>query len=331
MIEKPIFILGSHKSGSSLLRSMLDSHRELFVIPTEIHYFQYTGHWVDYRLRYASPKQMNRQSLIESLTKLIEKKNNHVDPYADSMIKGKFNIPIFKEFIENSCFESNRELFESYVKAIHLSLTGEHLAKNLHFVEKSVENAEFAVFLRQMFPDCRFIHIVRNPYASLVAIRRSKTKRKYPLMRDLIFSLQNSYYNLYKNQKLLENYLIVKYEDLLLHTKKTMREITNFLQIEFEDLLLTPTLMGKPWGGNSSNNGSFTKVSSTPLNKWKQQINDLEIQLVNIFLKPVLKDYEYEQLTSKKSKIFPISDEGFKTYFKNRSLLWLKPVQSNSP
>ena len=330
-MNAPVFILGSHKSGSSLLRSLLDSHPELFVIPTEIHYFQYTGHWVDYRLRYALPKKMDREAKIDSLINLIKKKNSHIDPYADSVIKGQFDVAKFEKFIENNSWKSDRELFELYVKAIHLSLIGEPLPPHLHFVEKSVENAEFAVFLKQMFPNCRFIHIVRNPYASLVAIRKSKTKNNYPLIRDFILSLQNSYYYLYKNQKMLENYLIIRYEDLLLSTEETMSKITDFLKIEFTRLLLTPTVMSKPWGGNSSNNGKFSKVSSEPLKKWRKQISTLEVELVNTFFDSILKDYNYEQLEATKSKFFPASKEDFKTYVKNRSLFWLKPVCSYSP
>ncbi|MGD1875328.1 MAG: sulfotransferase [Mastigocoleus sp.] len=330
-MQNPIFILGSHKSGSSLIRSMLDNHPELFVIPTESHYFQYTGHWVDYRLRYASPKDMDKQSLIESLIQLVERKNNHSDPYGDSVINGKFNVAKFKAFLEESCFESPQELFENYVKGLHLSLTGEYLPEHINPVEKSVEHAEFAVFLQQMFPACRFIHIVRNPYASLVAIRKSKTKKNYPLVSDFVLSLQNSYYNLYKNQRLLSNYLVVTYEDLLTHTEKTMQTIANFLDIKFVDSLLTPTLMGGSWNGNSSSGVGFTKISSAPLEKWKSQINDLEIRLVNSFLQPVLEKFGYEQLKPKKSKFYPITGEGLETYLKNRSLLWLEPIPSRSP
>lgn len=330
-MNAPIFILGSHKSGSSLLRSLLDGHPELFVIPTEIHYFQYTGHWVDYRLRYALPKQMDRQALIKSLVNLVEKKNNHIDPYADSVIRGKFDIALFEEFLTNNSWKSDRELFELYTKAIYLSLTGKLLPENLRFVEKSVENAEFAVFLKQMFPNCRFIHIVRNPYATLVAIRKSKTKKSYPLIRDFIFSLQNSYYYLYKNQKLIENYLVVGYEDLLLSTEETMIKIADFLKIEFSNILVTPTVMDKPWMGNSSNNDKFDKVSSKPLKKWRSQINNLEIELVNTFFDSILRDYNYERLKQTNSKFFPVSREGFKAYAKNRALFLLKPVCSRSP
>ena len=330
-MQYPIFILGSHKSGSSLIRSLLDNHPQLFVIPTETHYFQYTGHWVDYRLRYALPKHMNKQALLDSLIKLVERKNKHADPYADSVLTGKFNVQKFKNSLTSSPLESPKELFESYIKALHISLVERELPENLHFVEKSVENAEFAVFLQQMFPSCRFIHIVRNPYASLVAIRKAKTKKGYPFIHNSILALQNSYYNLERNQRLFQNYLVVKYEDLLVSTEETMKKVANFLGIKFTNILLTPTIMGEYWEGNSSSQKSFNKISSSPLRKWESQINDLEIELVHDFLSPVLDKFNYERFKSRNSKFFPIPGENLEAYIKNRAISILRPYPSVGP
>ncbi len=77
-LAQPISILGSHKSGSSLLRRLLDGHPTFFVIPTESYYFQFTGHWVDYGLRYAWPKTMSTSEKIEFLVALTEKKNSQL-------------------------------------------------------------------------------------------------------------------------------------------------------------------------------------------------------------------------------------------------------------
>ena len=40
----PIFLLGSHKSGTSLLRSLLDGHPDLDVLPREAHFFPTHGY-----------------------------------------------------------------------------------------------------------------------------------------------------------------------------------------------------------------------------------------------------------------------------------------------
>ncbi|WP_199245679.1 sulfotransferase [[Phormidium] sp. ETS-05] len=329
-LTAPIFLLGCHKSGSSLLRSLLDNHPQLFAIPMEIHYFQYTGQWVDYRLRRSWPKPMNQQEKMASLYQLVEETNANEDPYADSILAGSLDVDRFRSFMVANQGDSPdnlttpRELFEIYVGALYYALTGAALPPGMRIVEKSVEHAEWAVHLRQMFPDCRFVHIVRNPYASMVAIRKSKTVGNiYPLLRNFILSLQNSYYNLYRNEGILDNYLIVKYEDLLTDTEKIMRTISDFVGIEFTEDLLTPTLMGKPWGGNSSTGKSFTKISTAPLSSWKSQVEDLEVRLVNTFLEPVLERFGYEMVTPQKSKYYLIKGESWKNYAKNRSLFWL--------
>ncbi len=324
-LTAPIFLLGSHKSGSSMLRSLLDNHPQLFAIPMEIHYFQYTGYWVDYRLRRAWPKQMNLPEKMASLGQIVADTNANEDPYADSILAGILNLDRFQSFMAaNPDVTTPRELFEVYAGALYYALTGAALPEGMRILEKSVEHAEWAVHLRQMFPDCRFVHIVRNPYASLVAIRKSKLDGdNYPLMRDFILSLHNSYYNLYRNEGILDNYLIVKYEDLLTDTEKMMRQIADFAGLEFSEELLTPTLMGKPWGGNSSSGKSFTKISTAPLESWKSKIEDLEIRLVNAFVQPVLERFGYEMLTPQKSKYYFIKGESWKTYTKNRSMFWL--------
>ena len=57
MNQKPIFIFGPHKSGTSLLRSLLDGHPDLFSIPIESHVFSGMGMGI----RYEKKKQNDSQ------------------------------------------------------------------------------------------------------------------------------------------------------------------------------------------------------------------------------------------------------------------------------
>jgi len=319
--DGPIFLLGSHKSGSSLLRGLLDDHPRLFVLPTEIHFFQYTGFWVDYRLRRALPRAMDRVQKIEALTELVRKTNEHEDPYADSVTAGLYDVERFRRSLESSRFQSPRELFDAYVHALHVSLTGAKLPAAVRVVEKSVENTEHAVTLRHMFPDCSFVHIVRNPYASLVALRKSRPGPGYPSLRAGACSLQNTYYNLYRNEGVLDRYMTVRYEDLVTQNAATMERIAEFLEVEFLEVLLRPTLMGKPWGGNSTGGKGFSGVSAAPLEHWKREVNDLEIHLVNRMLAHVLDRFGYERMVPRRSAVLPVKGEKPSTWLRNRILL----------
>lgn len=323
ILRAPIFLLGSHKSGSSLLRSLLDGHSQLFAFPSETHFFQRAGYWIDYRLRLSAPKEMDRDSLIASLSDLVAFQNVHQDKYADSIVAGRFNIAAFRTSMEKTAFDTPVGALEAYFCALHVALMGGNLSSDIRIVEKSVENAEYAVLLRHIFPDCVFLHIVRNPYASLVAIRKARARRGFPFLGDAVCSLRNSYYNLYRNQQILHRYLQISYEDLVTCTERTMRKVSTFLGIEFSRSLLTPTLLGAPWRGNSTSNQGFTGVSSVPLNRWRDAIHPLEIELINRTLAHVLDCFGYDRIPSSRRYLLPAMGEGPITYSRNRSFLWM--------
>ena len=330
-LKKPIFLLGCHKSGTSLLRSLLDGHRDLFVLPREAHFFPYAGYWVDYPLRRAWPRDSDKTTLIQSLKQLIDMQNTNTDPYGDAPGFGGYDVQRFVQFFENCQACTLREQFASYIRARYYALFGTYLPKSARIVEKSVENAEYAPVLRSMFPDSKFVHIVRNPYATLVSIRRSKSKGRYPYLARIVGSLYNSYYHLFKNVATLDRYLVIRYEDLVSEPRTTMQQVVEFLDISFVEDLLQPTRLGRPWHGNSVSNQSFQGISKAPLSNWKKQVHHLEVELVNRIAQPVLDKYGYERLEPARSRWRPMPGEGPRTYLKNRFLLpvYSKPTIGN--
>lgn len=324
LLPEPIFLLGAHKSGTSLLRSLLDGYPGLFVIPTEIHFFQFTGYWIDYWYRRTLPHPMDRTALIESLCGLVAFKQEDEDEFADSIMKGKFDVEAFRQALADGDFSTAGTTYTAYVRALYRSLAGSDLPAGERIVEKSVENSENAILLDRMFPDRRFVHIVRNPYASVVAIRRARTKNgRFPYLANATLSLRNSFYHLYRNEKVLDPYPVIRYEDLLTDTEGTMRIVATALNLEFSESLLQPTVMGRPWSGNSSSRDAFRGVSTAPLEQWKSHVTHLEIDLVNRMMGPVVERFGYERLEPKRGRLLPVRGERPANYIKNRSLFWM--------
>lgn len=328
-LRQPIFILGAHKSGTSLLRSLLDAHPDLFVVPFETHCLQLANYWVDYRLRRAYPPVRSIAETKRAYSDLVAQYNTNNDPTADANLVGKFDLGAFEHALAQKV-ESIAELFEVYVRAIHVSLHHAPLPETCRVVEKSTENAELALDLKQLFPDAKFVHIVRNPYANVVAIRRhhSKTskrinfKNRFPVLITNLPALKNSFYHLYRNRRLLPaaDYMVVRYEDLLSTPEETMRAIAAFLQIGFSDSLLQPTSLGQDWQGNSSRGLAFTGISAANLNLWREEITSLEIFFINKYLKFVVNDFGYELLEPGRSYLWPVRREGPLAYVANRLL-----------
>jgi hypothetical protein len=320
-IRNPVFIFGSHKSGTSLLRSLLDSHPDLHVLPRETHFFRNAGYWIDYGLMRRYPVQLSKEEILRNTISSIEGQNSSKDRFSDNPHFKGFDLEKFRVILPENLPDDHGELFGVIMGALYASYYGGDVPEECRIVEKSVEHAEYAGIIRKHFPDAKFIHVLRNPYATVVAIRRSREKRKYPKMKRIAASLYNSYYNLFKNLEEQNDYLIVKYEDLVRDTEEEMRKITQYLGIEWDDILLHPTDGGKLWKGNSSSGFSFRGISESPLIAWKDHINHFEIYLVNVIAEPFIKRFGYQKVEPRRNILIPVKRENVVTWIHNRTFM----------
>ena len=324
-MNKPIFILGCTKSGTTLLRNLFDNHPDLFAIPMESHFFQNIKYWVSYYQRRTKPEKLDYQTMKENLTHWIVHMNTYYDRVADNFTKGKWNIDRFKQVIESINVENLRDLSDLYVTSMYYSLYNSSIDKKTEFIEKSVENNEFAMEWKKLYPQARFVYILRNPYSNFVSFRKYINKNHFPFLKGVVYSMYNSYYFLFINLRLLNDYKVVIYEDLLAEPEKIIKDLTNFLDIDYNTSLLHPTLLGESWGGNSTSDVQYTTISPVNLGKWKDEITDFEIHIVNALFRQVLEEFGFEQLHPKRSKFLPAKKEGLINYIYNRALWRMMP------
>jgi protein-tyrosine sulfotransferase len=331
-MDRPIFVLGAHKSGTSLLRSLLDSHPALFAVPIESHFFQNLEYWIDYPfLERTQPRKISTEQLVANLKAAIAYSNTEENPQGDGISKGIFDQKQFDTYLEThlqpitDLYGNLAQCFEIYLKAIFRSIYGIDIAADTRFLEKSVEAAELALELQQMFPNALFIHILRNPYANLVSMRKFRMHNKktmaFPWLGLDYRSLYNSLFFLYKNSRLISNYLVIKYEDLIMAPQATLQLICEFVSLEFNTSLLQPTYLGQPWSGNSSSTVKFQGISTAQLHQWQTEISPLEIKLINKYLKHVVEDFGYDVVENQTSILQPFWQEYPKEYVANR-FLW---------
>ena len=326
-MQRPIFILGAHKSGTSLLRSLFDGHPDLITVPVEAHFFQHAAWWVDYAYRRTLPVPVDREGFIDRATRWVQRCNTSEDPQGDSVARGVFDVPRFRASLTAALPPSShpREApalyLEAYFSALHESVWGRPPEAGRRFVEKSVEHAEFAADLHAFFPDARFVHLVRNPYANLVSLRAYKADGRYPWIGPAIRSLYNAFYFLYRNRRRIAPYHVLTYEDLVQHPERSVEALCAFLDLDRRDSLLQPTFLGRPWGGNSTSDVTFTGISAARIARWRDDILPLEAALVNKYLPHVLRDFGYERFEPTGSVYRRAPGEPLKHYLANR-LVW---------
>jgi hypothetical protein len=153
------------------------------------------------------------------------------------------------------------------------------------YVEKTPHLEEYAMELSRWFPDVRFVHILRNPYANIYSLR--KGRRTTPNLRDAFYRpMAKSHYFMERNRRYIENYKVVRYEDVVLKTESTMADIADHIGVREHETLYAPTFLGQQWKGNSrSIQGSFDGIDESPVDAYEGEVSHLDMALVNCFFR----------------------------------------------
>ncbi|GGW87146.1 sulfotransferase family protein [Salegentibacter mishustinae] len=322
MEDSPIFLLGNHKSGTSLLRSIFDGLDDYAVLPIETHPFQILQYGIRYPYRKQASYQIDFNVGADNAINWIKSSNNKKDKYSDSLTYKMFDETFFNKKMKKDTYPHIKAFIDNYLIAIYNAYKAYPPFKiGQRFVEKSVENLEFALDLQKIYPNAIFIHIIRNPYSNLVSLRKYKTIKGYPRLHKPIMALNDSYYYLYRNERLIENYKIIQYEDLITNPKQIILDICKSFNLEYKNEMLVPTVdNGKKWGGNSTSDIEFSGITNKKINEWKKQISPSEIALINKLFPHILERFDYDKL--KTGKVYNRNPhESLKTYLFNRFLL----------
>jgi hypothetical protein len=278
------------------------------------------NYWVDNEYRSQRPKSFSRDEIVERFCSNLRQWNISEDTLGGSLATNIYDLKRFRQkFSVIVSDNDDKKRMETYFEALYYSITGKSIPKNLRVVEKSVENAEFAEEVSRLFPQAKFVHILRNPYANIVSLRRYKSiNYGFPIMRRVIRTLYNNYYFMYRNRRTIPEYHLIKYEDLVTQPKTQLQKLCDFLEIPFEEILLTPTYGGEAWEGNSTMEQTFSGIDASGLDKWQGIITPMEVQYVNKLFPFVLDDFRYLQFSIKGSFWRPARGENLKRYFANR-------------
>lgn len=319
-LHRPIFIIGCHKSGASLLRALLDHHPNLAVLPRESHFFEFLGRGVQYPLRGSDPVPVHDPG--QRILELLSNETTSSDPYSDSPNFPGYSRERLLHMAKTLRWETTEEALTDFLEGLYEAANDEQINER-RLVEKSVENAEFIPTLDHLTDGAQFVAIVRNPYANFVALRRQKSHPggRYPLVRSLIESLRHHYMGLAR-AKIGDaaDITIIRYEDLVTNLKAVTRDLAAFLGEPWTESLLTPSERGEPWTSNSTWTAGF-EVGTASLYRWQNDIRGFEVGLVNSYLEPLLREYGYQplQAPSPGRWLLPQPKESIRNWLFNRA------------
>lgn len=299
---RPLFILGVHKSGTSLMRSVFDSHTEIISVPIESHYFDHFGFPYSYPLNKRKTRNVN---LKQNLNKLISGYLSDENRYADAGFdKKQFDDSKVLSLIENEMNPLRPESYLNFAKYIYESFGIYQTNEHRYVLEKSVDNLEYAELLLRIFPEAKFIHVIRNPYDNFASIKRylARGGKKSPPIAELIELMKYNQFYLERLENIFpaDIYTVVKYESFINEPELQINRLINFLGIKYQDSLARPTSLGEPWKGNSTKDTEMNRIEK--MDKLAT-ISKFEKSVIDRNLNYVLSKYNKHQVNIQKEGI----------------------------
>jgi len=291
--DRPIFICGHPKSGTSLLRNLLDFHPQLVVYPEESRFFRRFLPLAKDVLP-AERMELARQHLIH----IFQWNRQHPPAHQAEFIDRNYDwisYPQVEARLAAQVAQGGPRHLGDYLSAAVLAY-GEVVrppdADPAWWVEKTPYNEYYAGQIFEWWPQARCIHVVRDPCDNYASYRRKQSDWTPEFFAT---NWLESILAGRKNQRVFgkDRYWILRYEDLVLEPERILLQLLDFLGIEDHFALRTPTRAGLDWQGNSMFNETFEGISASPVGRWKSDLSQHDAAIIQLVARKTAQSFGY--------------------------------------
>lgn len=280
---QPVFILGCYRSGTTLVRNILNYHEKIAVTP-ETHFFDML---ISNRKRYGDLKNADTFHLLKkSVLRKMEK--YHKQKWGAHKHKGgSWEIVDIEKARRR--FEKVYNLKELFIAVLELTASKKDYQI---LVEKTPMHTYFVKEVLSYFPDAKIINVVRDGREVCASASKKEWKAdKYESAARWIMSLEYIDKCNFKDG----NFLEIRYEELICNSREVLGEISEFIGLGFDERFFRN--MDKLSGTSSFEDGRKGLYVSKNFEKYYQG-RDKEI--INYLLHRKLAEKGYETSEVKK-------------------------------
>ena len=282
--DRPIFIFGNPRSGTSLMSKLLNSHPRI-AIPFESHIYNTFYRWLRY---YGDLKNSsNRERLVDDIFS--------TDPIADW-----YPYPDRKETLK----AIKKHDFHGVFEAIMLAWTQRQGKQR--WGEKTPTHIFYSEEILSGFPDLQVIHIVRDGRDCALSWRKSRVgpKNIYSAAQGWIKHLEAI--EALKAKLDPSSFLEVRYEKLLSNTPEILQNICSFLKEDYSPEMLKFYKDGGSYRTDKQNLKNLKQpIISSNSEKWRTEMTENELRIFEAIAGHKLEDYGYSrELKSSKISVF---------------------------
>ena len=300
-----IFVVGNSRSGTTMTGRILNRHSSVFTF-NELHFFEQIWQESNANKTYEIDAAIKLLTLLFSLQRdgyFFHFENPAYQPESQKIIdslgypgKKCTSAEIFKAFLK-------------YEAALHLKTrTCEQTPRNVYYIDN----------IRSLYPEAKFIHIIRDPRDVMISQKNRWKRRKFNANKNnvTLFNTVRQWVNYHPitimklwqgANKVIErnknnpNFLSVRYEDILISPEAECKKICQFLEINFESNMLQVPQIGSSLGKDTP---SKLGLDASKVYGWKKGgLNKAEIYITEKMGKDIMQNQNYKSSEQKFSPL----------------------------
>lgn len=266
---RPFFIIGSGRSGNTLLRRILNNHTELF-IPPETYVL---GQVIK---MYSIAFFVNWDRLVNRVYDLFKEHREYHTFNMDDLSRLKART--------QRCRRNQRSL-AYLIDQFYLEYKCQHDIPSKRWGDKTPLNTLSLDFISAIFPKGCFIHIIRDPFDSISSYVSSGIYSNVnTATKRWIHSVKTAREF---GKKEPNRYIEIKYESLVAEPIEVVKTLCEFLKIEFEEGMLDTPKSSQGLGDVetlSHHNNVLRPIKVDSIGKGKKSLSAKQIEEIKLIL-----------------------------------------------
>ena len=278
MTEKPFpLIVGCGRSGTTLLRNILDTHSKL-AVAHEAHFL--------------APMARDREKYVTAGSLDI-----------DAFLTDLFADPNFRRQgldeadLRRALESENPADFSAAVRVVYAGYARAHGGKP-YYGDKTPGYVKHIPLLARLFPEASFIHIIRDGRdVALAYIERDEWGPRTVSEAALYWDGRVREGRMAGERLGASRYLEIKYEDLVEHPEEVLVRICDFLGLEFEPGMLSFHEKGDRFAATTATPEAFTKLAlpvTRGLRDWRAQMDRADVALFEALAGDLIGELGYQ-------------------------------------
>ncbi len=292
-MESIFFIVGNSRSGTTLVARVLKRHLQVHVL-NETHFME---EFSDERRNFDKLSEEEIRRIINQLLVIQNKDYYRKAEYQEYPGDAERLYNLYKAKGAKSFKNLILAFFEYQAEKHHKLLVGDQTPRHVFDIPQ----------LSEMFPEAKFIHMIRDPRAILLS-QKKKWKAgirwkqpKFEIIRTFINYHPITTLVIWKkavkagidgSQRIpRDRVLHVKFEHLVANPKKHVTEICKLLKIDFQEKMLD---VGVELTGTEQYEGK-KGIQKALAEKWRSNLTRTEIFIADQLAATIMNEFEYKK------------------------------------